>query len=85
MPSLPALGMPRVHTAQPGGVLNIQPVWKVSTPLPKWEAAMCLARGSAAFTCTRSTPLPPNHAASMAKGMSNSQPLALAMLNGIQR
>ncbi len=85
MPSLAVLGDPRVQTAQPGGVLNSQPVWKVMMPLPKCEVAKCGTRGSDERNWIASFSAPPYQAASKAKGMCSSHPLELAMESGMQR
>src|SRR6266576_1386256 len=76
---------PGVHTAQPGGVRNSQPVWNVSTPWPKCEVTKCCARGSCERTWIALWSTPPYQAASKANGSAISQPLALAIESGMQR
>src|SRR5580658_678758 len=85
IPSLTQLGAPRAQTAQPGEVLNSQPVWNVTTPWPKCEVTSARIRGSVQRNWTVERSSPPYHAASNANGSAISQPLALAIESGMQR
>ena len=73
--------------AQPGGVRNSQPVWKVSTPSVKWEAVKCSkwTASSSGRNWMESAPIRPSHSASNPNGHSSSHPVVLAMVRGRQR